>query len=179
MDFRSMFRNISNREKILIYCAAALLILFALYQVLFVPLLNSRRELELERELLESRFNKLKTLAAQYQEQQEAYENVKRMLDRKKSLSVLTYLEDVSEAVGIRDNIEYIRPKGRESQDGVAKEIVEIKIDAIPMRNLLQFLYEIENKRQGLIVSYLRLKPFFKEKGKADVILSITDVTIE
>jgi type II secretory pathway component PulM len=179
LDFQNMFRNISNRERMLIYCAAALLILFAIYQVLFVPVLNSRRELELERELLESRFNKLKNLAAQYQEQQEAYENVKRMLGRKKSLSVLTYLEDISEAVGIRDNIEYIRPKGNETQDGVTREIVEIKIDAIPMQSLLRFLYEIENKRQGLIVSYLRLKPFFKEKGKADVVLSITDITIE
>jgi hypothetical protein len=40
------------------------------------------------------------------------------------------------------------------------------------------YLYGIEEKRNGLVVSYLRLKPFFREKGKVDAIVSVTDVVV-
>jgi len=179
LDIRNLLKNLSNREKILIYGAFLIIVLFLIYQIVFVPLLNSRRDFESERSLLESRFYELKSIAERYESDQETYNKLKKMLDSKKALSVLTYLENISEWTGIRDNIEYIKPRGIETKEGISKDMVEIKINAIPVQNLIHFLYQIEKNRSGLIVSYLRLKPFFKEKGKADVIVGITDVTIE
>ena len=179
MDIRNLLKNLSNRERILLYGAFVFILLFLIYQILFVPLLNSRRELVVENNLLEARFNELKSIAERYEAEKLTYIQFKEMLDNKKSLSVLTYLENISEMVGIRDSIEYIKPKGNERKEGVVKSGVEIKIDAIPVQKLIEFLYEIEENRSGLIVSYLRLKPFFKEKGKVDVIVGITDITVE
>ncbi len=179
MDIRNLLKNLSNRERVLLYGAFVLILLFLIYQILFVPLLNSRRELIAENNLLEARFNELKSIAERYEAEKLTYIQLKEMLDNKKSLSVLTYLENISEMVVIRDNIEYIKPKGNERKEGVVKSGVEIKIDAVPVQKLIEFLYEIEENRNGLIVSYLRLKPFFKEKGKIDVIVGITDVTVE
>ena len=179
MDIRNLLKNLSNREKILIYGAFLIIVLFLIYQIVFVPLLNSRRDFEYECSLLESRFYELKSIAERYESDKETYNKLKKMLDSKKAISVLTYLENISERAGIRDNIEYIKPRGIETKEGISKDMVEIKINAIPVQNLTHFLYQIEKNRSGLIVSYLRLKPFFKEKGKTDVIVGITDVTIE
>jgi hypothetical protein len=179
LDLKGRLKNLSNREKMLIYGAAFFVLILFIYQLVFVPLLNARREYESEIRLLEARFSELKTVAGRYESEKDAYDKLKRVLDRKKALSVLTYLENISQRAGVRENIEYIRPKGGTSRNGILQSQVEMKIDAIPVQNLLQFLYEIEENRNGLIVSYLRLKPFFKEKGKVDAIVSITDFALE
>ena len=54
-----------------------------------------------------------------------------------------------------------------------------MKIDAISARDLFLFLGGIEKNRKGLIISYLRLKPFFKEKEKVDVIVRVNDITVD
>lgn len=118
-------------------------------------------------------------MAEHYLADKSRYETVKGELEGKKSLSVMTYLEDQSSSAGIRNNIEYIRPGGSKNENGVIKTSVEMKIDAISVRSLLEFLASLERNRKGLIVSYLRLKPFFKDREKIDVIVGITDVTME
>ena len=179
LDIRNRLRNLSNREKILIYGAVLAIVLFLIYQLLFAPLLNSRSEYNLESTRLEKSLYEFKSLSEKYVAEKEAYDRLKKMLDSKKGLSVLTYLENISQNVGITENIEYIKPKGSATSEGITKALVEIKIDALPAQSLLVFLYEIEEKRVGLIVTYLRMKPFFKEKGKVDVIIGISDITVE
>ena len=137
MDIRNLLKNLSNRERILLYGAFVFILLFLIYQILFVPLLNSRRELVAENNVLEARFNELKSIAERYEAEKLTYTQFKEMLDRKKSLSVLTFLENISEMVGIRDNIEYIKPKRNGRKEGIVKSGVEIKIDAIPVQKLI------------------------------------------
>jgi hypothetical protein len=179
LDIRDRLKNLSNREKILIYGAVLGLVLFLIYQLLVDPLLGSRSEYIRESARLEENLHELKALSEKYIAEKAAYDRLKKMLDSKKGLSVLTYLENISQNVGITENIEYIKPKGSETSEGITTARVEIKIDALPAQSLLVFLYEIEEKRVGLIVTYLRMKPFFKEKGKVDVVIGISDVTVE
>lgn len=163
----------------LIIGALLLLIIFLIYQVVFVPLLRTRDEYGREIAELENLYGSSKVLAERYLSQRTYYDSFRNQLQRKKSLSVLTYLENESQSAGIRDNIDYIRPKGSEARNGVTASSVEIKIDAISIRELLFFLGNIERNRNGLIISYLRLKPFFKEREKIDVIVRVTDVVVD
>jgi len=179
LDIRNLLRNVSNREKIFIYVALVLLISFLIYQIVFVPLLRARKEYEVEWAELEARFHELKVLAERYVAEKNNYDTLLKMFEEKRALSVLTYLENVAEDVGIRENIEYIKPKGNESKNSITKTMVEIKIDAISISDLMLFTYRIEEGRNGLIVSYLRLKPFFKNREKVDTIIRITDAIIE
>lgn len=179
MDIRNLLKNLSNREKALIFGALVVVVLFLIYQIGFGPLLKSRSEYKLETARLEENFHDLKIVAEKYVAEKGAYDRLRKMLDSKKGISVLTYLENISKSVGVRENIEYIKPRGNETKEGITKEKVEIKVDAIPVQNLLVFLYKIEESRSGLIVTYLRLKPFFKEKGKVDAVIGISDITIE
>ena len=179
MQVKNLFRTVSNREKILIYAACMLLLAFVVYQFVFLPLLHARREYELQWIELENRVGDIEVIARRYASEKSYLDRLVKTLERKKSISVLTFLENVAEDVGIKDNIEYIKPKGNETGDGISKTVVELKIDAISIVDLMRFLYRIEEERNGLIVSYLRVKPYFKDKSKSDVIFRIEDVNIE
>lgn len=179
MQIKNLFRTVSNREKILIYAAGMLLLAFVVYQFVFSPLLRARMEYDLQWGELENRVGDIEVIARRYASEKSYLDRIVKTLEKKKSISVLTFLENVAEEVGIKDNIEYIKPKGNETGDGISKTVVELKIDAISIIDLMRFLYRIEEERNGLIVSYLRVKPYFKDKSKSDVIFRIADVNIE
>ena len=179
MQVKNLFRTVTNREKILIYSAVALLLIFVVYQFLFSPLLRARKEYDLEWMELEGRVHEMEVIARRYESEKSYLESLETTFESKSNISVLTFLENVAEDVGIRDNIEYIKPKGNEAKDGITKTIVELKVDAISIVDLMRFLYRIEEERNGLVVNYLRVKPYFKDKTKSDVIFRIADVSIE
>ncbi len=179
MQIKNLFRTVSNREKILIYAAGMLLLAFVVYQFVFSRLLRARMDYDLQWGELENRVGDIEVIARRYASEKSYLDRIVKTLEKKKSISVLTFLENVAEEVGIKDNIEYIKPKGNETGDGISKTVVELKIDAISIIDLMRFLYRIEEERNGLIVSYLRVKPYFKDKSKSDVIFRIADVNIE
>jgi len=179
VDLRKLLGNISGRERGLIIGALAVLFIFLVYQFLYFPLIKTRDGYRSEIVELENRYASYRLLTQRYIAEKSRYDSVVEKLKLKQSLSVLTYLENQASIAGIRESIDYIRPRGTETRDGIVQSSVEIKVDAIPPGDLLLFLQGIERNRDGLVVSYLRLKPFFKERDKMDAIVVITDVTAE
>ncbi len=179
MEFKGLVRNISSREKALAAGAGFIVVVFLVYQFVFVPLLATRQELQYKKTELVNQLGNIRVLAERYTAEHRYYEDLVESLKKKQEVSVLTYLENESRNAGIRDNIEYVRPRGDQTKDGVRLASVELKIDAIPMRDLILFLANVEQHRDGLIITYLRLKPYFKDREKVDVSVRITDVTVE
>ncbi|MBN2324732.1 MAG: type II secretion system protein M [Spirochaetes bacterium] len=176
---KQVFKNVSNREKILIFTAIFALVVFIVYQFVFVPLIGARDQYALEYGNLQGRVEGMESVARRYAEESAYLEGLVKSFEKKKSVSVLTFLENAAEKAGIRDNIEYIKPKGNETKNGITRMVVELKVDAVSIVDLVRFLYRIEEDRQGLVVSYLRIKPYFKDRSKSDVIFRIADVTLE
>lgn len=172
------FRNLSGREKGLIVGAGVVLILFLIYQLGYVPLLRSRETYRARAEEMESRLHTLTLLADAHLDSRERYRMIAGELETKRGVSVLSYLEDEARKTGIRESIEYVKPRGTEQEDAVTKSLVEMKIDAVSLAALIEFLAGAERNRKGLTVTYLRLKPFFKDRSKVDAVVRLTDVMV-
>jgi general secretion pathway protein M len=171
-------RNLSGREKGLVVGAGAVLVLFLVYQLGYVPLFRSRETYQARAEEMESRLQTLSLLADAQMESRERYRTLAGELERKRGVSVLSYLEDEARKTGIRESIEYVKPRGTEQEEAVTKSLVEIKIDAVSLASLIEFLAGAERNRKGLTVTYLRLKPFFKDRSKVDAVVRLTDVMV-
>ena len=104
---------------LLVFLVAA----FIVYQFVFSPLLRSRREYDLQWMELENHVQEIEVIAQRYANEKSYLDGVIKTFERKKSISVLTFLENVAEDVGIKENIEYIKPKGNEVGDGTAKTV--------------------------------------------------------
>jgi hypothetical protein len=176
---KDFLRKLSERERMLLFGTVPLLVFFLIYQFGVYPFVRSRERFRVENSELVTRLQELKSIAEKYVAEKAYYDELGDVLKEKKSLSVLTYLENIAGELGIRGGIEYIRPKGSETKEGITSLGVEMKIDAIEVQKLIMYLYTIEERRNGLTASNLRLKPFFREKGKVDVIVTVTDVTAD
>jgi type II secretory pathway component PulM len=179
LEIKGLFKNISHREKMLLFGALGFLLIFLIYQLVYVPLMKTRDAYSREKLELESMLGSYEHLAERYVQLKSTYTEQASRLERKKSLSVLTYLENEAQQAGVRSNIEYIRPQGTTLRESVRASTVEMKINAIANRDLLEFLARIERNREGLLITYLRLKPFYREKEKIDVIVRVSDIVIE
>jgi hypothetical protein len=175
---REMINKLSERERLLLIASIVLLFLFLVYQFGVFPFIRAKENYRLENVRLSQSLRELRGIAEKYAGEKLYFDDLGRLLSGKKSLSVLTYLENVAGEQGIRERIDYIRPKGTEVKEGLTTVNVEMKIDGVEVSRLVMFLYGIEEKRNGLVVSSLRLKPFFKEKGKVDAIVSVSDVAV-
>lgn len=171
-------RNLSGREKGLVVGAGVLLALFLVYQLGYVPLLRSRETYHNRAEEMESRLRTLSLLTEAHVESRERYRVLAGELEKKRGVSVLSFLEDEARRTGIRENIEYVKPRGTEEEEAVTKSLVEMKIDAVSLASLIEFLAGAEHNRKGLTVTYLRLKPFFKDRSKVDAVVRLTDVMV-
>jgi len=179
LDIINRLKNLSPREKLLLYMTGVLVLVFLIYQIGFVPLLNRRNEYEQQRADLEQQFKSLTEIGQDYINKKAEYTVIREVLDKKKEVSVLTYLENAARSSGIKERIEYIKPRGEENKEGIVYSRIELKVDGITVKSLLDFLYQIEEKRPGLTVTYLRLKPYFKERDKTDAVVGITDIFVE
>ncbi|MFW6139082.1 MAG: type II secretion system protein GspM [Spirochaetota bacterium] len=171
-------KQLSVREKLLIYTAGGLLAVLLCYQFSFVPLQEKKKQKEMEMIRLQKEFVQLKKTSETYLKYQGLFSSLERRYSKKDSLPVLTYLENEAEKQEVRSNIEYIKPKGTQNQNYITRTMVEIKINAIPVHDLNRFLYNLENNRPGLIISYLRVKPYYKDRSRTDAIVTVTDVKI-
>ena len=176
---RRFLNSISLRDKLLIFITIFLLVLFLLYQFVILPLSDKKKELRIEEQTYMKELERLREIGNDYTVYRDKYLLLEKMIEGKRNSSVLTYLDNMSQTVGIRENIDYIRPAGKIEDNNLVKNIVEIKIDAVFVEDLVKFLNKIEKERPGLLIYSIRLKPFFKDKSKADAIVRIVDVDIK
>ena len=179
MKLTGFWNRLSTREKLLILGAGALLALLLVYQAGYAPLLRSRAAYRSRAEEMSGRLQTLTLLAEAHLQSRDRYRDLAAVLDKGDRASVLSYLEDEARRAGVRESIEYIRPGATGREGVVVRSQVEMKIDAVSLAGLVEFLSAVERNREGLTVTYLRLKPFFRDRSKVDAVVRITDVTVE
>jgi type II secretory pathway component PulM len=179
MNFIKMPERLTGRDKLLIAGAGTILVVFLVFQLVYVPLIRSRVSYQSRARELEERLKTMNLLAETYTKDRARYQAIAGALSQKAGASVLTYLEEEARRAGIRDSIEYVKPMDTRREESLLKATVEMKIDAVGLADLVRFLSGAQAGRQGLTVTYLRLKPFFKDRTKADAIVRLTDSSIE
>ena len=176
---KNFLRSMNIRDRLLIFVTAFLLLFFLAYQFVALPLSDRKRKLEMNEKMYIKELERLREVGEEYTKYKNEYILLHKMIKKKEGSSVLTYLDNMSQTLGIRENIDYIRPSGKIEEKNLIKDMVEIKIDAIVVDNLVKFMNKIEKERPGLMIYSIRLKPFFKDKSKTDAIIKIVDVSIK
>ncbi len=171
--------RLSLRERILLLIMSFIIFLFLIYQFIFVPLIKKREILINREKVLLSEYNKLRDIAEDYVYYRDYYNIMKKKLLGKRNKSVLTYIEDMATSKNIRDNIDYIRPGEIKVNENIIKSYVEVKLDAVDVEELVRFLDSIEKNRPGILVDYIRVKPFFKDRSKVDCIVKLVDIDVK
>jgi general secretion pathway protein M len=165
--------NISQRDKKALIICAGFLITFIVIQFILVPALDRKKELEQRVAANETALNEIISL-------QQEYSSLSRMnmaetdilSQRAKGFTLFSFLDTLAEKSGVKDNVAYMKPSSRTFNDkNYAISMVKIKLDTLYLKELVDFLYNVESSRNGVHIRSLSLSKTGKEQTMIDAIV--------
>ena len=80
----------------------------------------------------------------------------------------MTYLEGQAKKGNVKRHIVQMKPLSGQSTRFYKENMVEIKMEKIPLEQLVRYLYKVENSPELLRIKELRIKPRFDNKNLMD-----------
>ena len=89
------------------------------------------------------------------------------------SFSLFSFLDKQAEGAGIKELISYMKPSTVEGDEDLQESIVEMKLQQISLKQLVDFLKLIESPEKVVSVKRISIQESGKEKGLLEVIMQI------
>jgi general secretion pathway protein M len=125
----------------LVFVAGALVVQFALF-----PYLDSRKKVQNAISASEKTLRELSVLGAEYGVLRQRSEEIRRVIDRRPpGFALFSYLEKRAGDAGVKTNIKSINPLKSTPAGAYEESVVEVKLDKLTMKQLTDFLYQVES----------------------------------
>ena len=172
---KSRFDRLEPRERLIITIGAGVFLVFLILQFLVTPYLEASRQLDRSLASRKSDIVELQLLQQEYQQLQEQAGGIKeRLKTRPTDFSLFTFLDGQASATAIKNNIAYMKPSQTEGVDTeLIESMVEMKIQEIPLAQLVDFLKAIESPENVVSIKRLSLQESGQQENALDAILQI------
>lgn len=166
--------KLTRREKTSLAIAALALVLASFYIWLLRPIQTRMAYLSQSIPRKERELKELALLRNQYLSLLEKKRGMEAKLSQgAQGFSVFSFLEREAARLKIQDKIASMRPYTLPAKAGYKGSGVELKIEAISLKELVQSLYQIENGPQPIRVEYMRIRIDPGGKNLLDVTLRV------
>ncbi|MBU1170455.1 MAG: type II secretion system protein M [Proteobacteria bacterium] len=173
--------QMSNREKYFVGFAASLITVFVVYQFMITPFMDGKerkKRLITEKKL---QLDEMRELGDEYRALVEKTRSIQAMSgDKDMNFTLFSFLEKLSGSTGVKENISYMKPSTTVQKDTqVELSLVEMKLQNVDLKKLVQFLYEVETSPNGVFIRGISLTKTGKDKKLLTAILQIETVKQE
>ncbi|MEJ2491173.1 MAG: type II secretion system protein GspM [Desulfuromonadales bacterium] len=168
-----MFSKLNPRERLLVFVGGVLLLLVLIYFVLLMPYRQALNALDNQIASRTLQLQEVNRLRADYLALQEEVSQVERLLDRQRNFSALTFVENVVGRTAGRENLVSMRPQPTVTNNQFAFESVEVKLEKLALRQVLELLWAVENADLPVQIKNLYLKQRFDNRSQIDATMTI------
>lgn len=162
-----------TRNHILVISAAGLLVMgFLYYWLVISPAITERQRLANRIEKRRSDLVQMTALSIDWQNFQRKRDQAEARLKQKGDrFTLLSFLEALSRSVGVEKKIQYMKPLSLAEEGKIRPEGIEMVLEKIDMRELVNFLYRIEYSKRLLTIKRIKIQK--SSRGK-DPSLKVT-----
>jgi len=152
--------KLGRREKLVIIAGGVAVVLLLFYRFGLSPAIERLRMLDRLVAIKERDLHQMKTLRETYLAQKRLMEEVNRSLaQRGQDFAIFSFLEDLANKTGIKNNIMYMKPALTTPGELFRESSVEMRLEGIALQQLTRYLYDIERAPQLLRVRRMHIKP--------------------
>jgi general secretion pathway protein M len=152
--------KLGRREKLVIIAGGVAVVLLLFYRFGLSPAIERMRMLDRLVAIKERDLHQMKTLRETYLAQKRLMEEVNRSLaQRGQDFAIFSFLEDLANKTGIKNNIMYMKPAITTPGELFRESSVEMRLEGIALQQLTRYLYDIERAPQLLRVRRMHIKP--------------------
>ena len=167
--------NLGGREKLVLIAGGVAVALLLFYRFGLSPALERLRMLDRLVATKERDLHEMKSLRETYLAQKGLMEEVNRSLSQRgQDFAIFSFLEDLANKTGIKNNIMYMKPALTTPGELFRESSVEMRLEGIALPQLTRYLYDIERAPQLLRVRRMHIKPRPANPDQLDVTFQVS-----
>ena len=94
-------------------------------------------------------------------------------LSSKKGFTLFSFLDDAAGKAQVKEYIKYMKPSTSKEESDYQETLVELKLEALTMEQLVGYLFRVEVPSDLIVVKRISIQANKKETGYLDAILQI------
>jgi general secretion pathway protein M len=166
--------KLARREKYFVSAAALCLAIFFLFQFLIFPFFETRRRLQRGVRAKEDGLKEIVRLSSEYHRYRKASQGIKQILaGRKEGFTLFSFLEKSAGDAGVKAHIKYMKPSVSTGTGPYKESLVEMKLEAITLQQLIGYLYRIESPNDVVSIKRISIQENTKKSGFLDAVLQV------
>ena len=166
--------RLARREKHLVSVAACCIAIFLVFQFLIFPFFENRRRIQRGVRAKERGLEEIIKLRADYQAYQKGSQGIQQAIaKRKKGFTLFSFLEKAAGEAEVKARIKYMKPSISSGTGPYKESMVEMKLEAITLPQLVGYLYRIESPDDLVNIKRISISENKKEQGYLDAILQV------
>jgi general secretion pathway protein M len=169
-----MINQLNQRERIFVFAGGFALALILLYFAIVAPYRSSLNRLDRQITVRSGQLQEVKALQTRYLELKQQMTQMERLLGKRQDFSAFTFVENLVERTAGRENLLSMRPQSPEVRNEFTVDAVEIKLEKLTLKQLLELLLGIEEAATPMQVKNLYLKQRFDDRSLLDATMTVT-----
>jgi general secretion pathway protein M len=169
-----MISQLNQRERMFVIVGGLALVLALLYFAVVAPYRSALSRLDRQIVTRSGQLQEVKVLQDRYLAMQKQMSQVARLLGKRQDFSALTFIENLVEQTAGRENLLSMRPQSPETRNEFTIDSVEIKLERLTLRQLLELLMGVEEATTPMQVKSLTLKQRFDDRSLLDASMTVT-----
>jgi len=122
----------------------------------------------------EKGLDEMATLRAEYQTYQRASQDIQESLaKRKRGFTLFSLLDEAAGDAQVKTHIKYMKPSTPVSTGPFKESMIEMKLEAVTLEQLVGYLYHIESPADLVSIKRLSVKENKKEQGYLDAVIQV------
>ena len=166
--------KLAKREKRLITAAALAIAVFLLSQFLVSPFFAQMNRVQRGISAQEEALKEILALRTEYlAHKREIQETDKAISERKKDFTLFSFLEETAGKAQVKSHIKYMKPSDFQVSGPYRGSIVEIKLEDITLKQLVNYLYHTESPEKIIAVKRMSIWKKKEGSGRLDALLQV------
>jgi general secretion pathway protein M len=166
--------KLAKREKYIVSLGVCALAIFLLFQLLIFPFFETRERAKRGVGAREKALKEIIKLSAEYQSYNRGSQGIQQVLSqREKGFTLFSFLERAAGESQVKDRIKYMKPSVSQGTGPYKESVVELKLEEITLKQLVNYLYRIESPENVISVKRISIKENKKETGYLDAVLQV------
>ena len=169
---------LSKRDKTTLMIGIVVLLVFAFVQFVMFPLLDKRKRLARAIAAREREIVEMKAMQQKYGQLHAQSNSLEKQLNaRAAGFSLFSFLEKMATQSKIKDHIAYMKPSSMTGEGTLRQIMVEMKLQAIGIQQLVDFLNHIESPENIVTVKRISIQENKKIEKSLDVLIQVISIS--
>lgn len=171
---KSGIDSLDGREKRVLLGGIIFVLCFFVLQLVIIPLLDVRTNLETSIEKKSRELEEIKQLKGEYRRLKVQEGGIQAMIaERSPGFTLFTFLDKQVTEAQVKKQIKYMKPSTEEGDDNLNESMVEMKLQRITLNALVSFIMLVESEENVVSIRRISVQESGNEQGYLDVILQI------